>query len=121
MNDDRYKQLMEQVGMPNSRSLLLALRQAANEVAQEERARSEWISVDDRMPQGRWGVKDSPLSDFSEEVLVFNAVAITVAFYNRAIGLWYTDCPAECIEWIDDVTHWQPLPHHPLNRENRYE
>jgi len=35
MTDERYKKLMEDVGMPNSRSLLVALRQVANEVAQE--------------------------------------------------------------------------------------
>ncbi len=35
MTDERYKELMEQVGMPNSHSLLGALRQVANEVAQE--------------------------------------------------------------------------------------
>ena len=34
MTDDRYKELMEQVGMPNSRSLLTALEQVANEVGQ---------------------------------------------------------------------------------------
>lgn len=38
MDDKRYKQLMEQVGMPNSKSLLLALKQVANEVEQEVRA-----------------------------------------------------------------------------------
>ena len=35
MTDERYKELMKQVGMPNSKSLLIALRQVANEVAQE--------------------------------------------------------------------------------------
>ena len=35
MNDERYKALMANVGMPNSRSLLQALRQVANEVWQE--------------------------------------------------------------------------------------
>ena len=35
MNDARFKQLMKGLGMPNSRSLLIALRQVANEVAQE--------------------------------------------------------------------------------------
>lgn len=35
MNDSRYKELMAQVGMPNSQSLLIALKQVANEVAQE--------------------------------------------------------------------------------------
>ena len=38
MTDERYKQLMEQVGIPNSRSLLGALQQVANEVAQETAA-----------------------------------------------------------------------------------
>lgn len=38
MTDERYKQLMEQVGMPNSRSLLVLLQQVANEVAQEAAA-----------------------------------------------------------------------------------
>jgi len=38
MTDERYKALMEQVGMPNSRSLLGALQQVANEVEQEVRA-----------------------------------------------------------------------------------
>ena len=39
MTDERYKQLMEQIGMPNSRSLLQALQQVANEVEQEIYAR----------------------------------------------------------------------------------
>lgn len=37
MNDERYKQLMESVGLPNSKSLLQALKQAAMESALEER------------------------------------------------------------------------------------
>ena len=35
MTDERYKQLMRDVGMPNSRSLLQALQQVANEVEQK--------------------------------------------------------------------------------------
>lgn len=37
MNDDRFKQIMANLGQPNSRSLLLALKQVANEVEQEVR------------------------------------------------------------------------------------
>ena len=37
MTDERYKALMADLGMPNSRSLLSALQQVANEVAQAER------------------------------------------------------------------------------------
>lgn len=35
MTDERYHKIMADVGMPNSRSLLSALQQVANEVAQE--------------------------------------------------------------------------------------
>ena len=35
MTDDRYKKIMTDLGMPNSNSLLLALKQVANETAQE--------------------------------------------------------------------------------------
>jgi|LGOV01.1.fsa_nt_gb antitoxin component of RelBE/YafQ-DinJ toxin-antitoxin module len=35
MNDERYKDIMNQLGMPNSQSLQTALRQVANEVGQE--------------------------------------------------------------------------------------
>ena len=38
MTDDRYKQIMADLGMPNSRSLLQALQQVANEIAQEQQA-----------------------------------------------------------------------------------
>lgn len=39
MKEERYKQLMEQVGMPESRSILQAFQQIANEVEQETIAR----------------------------------------------------------------------------------
>ncbi len=38
MDDERYKAIMAALGMPNSRSLLQALQQVANEVAQETQA-----------------------------------------------------------------------------------
>ena len=36
MNDERYKQIMSDLGYPESRSILQALKQVANEVAQEK-------------------------------------------------------------------------------------
>ena len=39
MTDERYKAIMANLGMPNSRILLLALQQVANEVAQAERVK----------------------------------------------------------------------------------
>ena len=38
LSDERYKQLMEAVGMPNSHSLLAALQQCAMEATLNERA-----------------------------------------------------------------------------------
>ena len=38
MTDDRYKQIMAALGMPNSRSLLSALQQVANEACQAAQA-----------------------------------------------------------------------------------
>ena len=38
MTDDRYKAIMAELGQPHSHSLLAALRQVANEVAQEVQA-----------------------------------------------------------------------------------
>lgn len=37
MQDARYKEIMQQLGMPDSQSLLLALRQVANETAKENK------------------------------------------------------------------------------------
>ena len=41
LSDERYKQLMEAVGMPNSRSLLAALQQCAMEATLNKRA--SWV------------------------------------------------------------------------------
>lgn len=43
MTDERYKAIMASLGMPNSRSLLSALQQVANEVTQEERKQYDEI------------------------------------------------------------------------------
>ena len=47
MTDERYKKIMADLGMPNSRSLLQALQQVANEAAQEVRAaeRERWQRI----------------------------------------------------------------------------
>lgn len=44
LTDDRYKELMTDVGMPNSRSLLQALRQCAMESAIAERKACAYIA-----------------------------------------------------------------------------
>ena len=39
--DERCKELMDQVGMPNSKSLMVALKQVANEVEQKTLFRND--------------------------------------------------------------------------------
>lgn len=41
MEDKRYKEIMQRVGMPNSQTLLSALQQVTNETAQEIKGVSE--------------------------------------------------------------------------------
>ena len=41
MQDVRYQEIMEQLGQPNSRSLLMALQQVENEVTQEIKAKNK--------------------------------------------------------------------------------
>jgi hypothetical protein len=87
MNDERCKELMNQVGMPNSTSLMLALKQVANETEQECLARNGWTNVDDQMPtiNGRY------------LVMVFNP-------HQPDNGLW-----TECTDLIAGV--WAGMFH----------
>ena len=56
LTDERLKQLMEQVGMPNSVSLMQALRQCDMEATLAERARCAAICDDlpAKDPKGAW-------------------------------------------------------------------
>jgi erythromycin esterase-like protein len=53
LTDERYKQLMAQVGMPDSRSLLQALKQAAMESAIKEREECARL-IEPSNPQHDW-------------------------------------------------------------------
>lgn len=85
MNDDRYKKLMSDVGMPNSCSLLEALKQVANEVTQEL---TQWYSV-----------KEMP-KDLNKHYLTYGADTF------RILRPMARKFPAS-------VTHWKPLPDAP--------
>jgi len=73
----------------------------------------KWISVNNRLPSGRWSPHHPYLS---EEVLVANSCAVDIAFYDRRDGIWYVDEPIKK-EWIDKITHWMPLPANPHGRK----
>lgn len=109
MNDERYKQLMDRVGMPNSRSLLLALQQVANEVAQEEQARDNWISVDDRLPEELRSVLVGWHHDEAGFVMDLDCIeeGMWSDWFNQAehMNIAGGNCPEEA-----PYTHWQPLP-----------
>lgn len=49
MKDIRYKEIMLNLGYPNSQSLLVALQQVANEVAQEIRASNKKIILKEEL------------------------------------------------------------------------
>ena len=68
MTDERYKQLMEQIGMPNSRSLLGVLQQVANEVSQEAAVveRKACAKVCDSLHRAWKWSEDNPVSGPSE-------------------------------------------------------
>ena len=58
MTDERYKAIMVELGQPHSHSLLAALRQVANEVAQEVQAvERERLMCGDYFTHDRTGMR----------------------------------------------------------------
>lgn len=66
---------------------------------------SEWISVEDRLPDGR---RDSLLWNSEDE-------ESTIGYFLPAINRWFITENGERIEY---VTHWMELPSPPSN-ENK--
>jgi hypothetical protein len=63
----------------------------------------KWISVKERLPSSK-----------SNDVLVTDCEACTVAYYNRASKEWDFFRPLEDTLWVsEEVTHWMPLPKKP--------
>ena len=72
MTDDRCKELMQQMGMPDSLSLYQALHQVANETAQKyapelEAASREAISLAESLHK-QYYAEDSPLFELCDSV-----------------------------------------------------
>jgi hypothetical protein len=128
MKDERFMQIMADLGMPDSHSLLGALQQVANEVAQEREAKHivdtgtlrdrvaaleaqgglAWVNVDTRLPP-----------DETHVLVLRNGVLHTGARFWDHPGhedtyqsYWYWDDPNnEGRDWQNDqITHWMPAP-----------
>lgn len=70
LSDERYKQLMVDVGLPNSRSLLQALKQCAMEAALSERAvLAKAMPIPNQEP--KW------VADLRHEILTHSSVNTT--------------------------------------------
>ncbi len=76
-----------------------------------------WISVKDRMPELPDGPRHYPAAALTDDVLVAADLEIEIAAYDLTARRWwiaYTyDARQSVGQWLDDVTHWQPLPKHP--------
>lgn len=83
LTDERYKQLMEDVGLPNSRSLLQALKQCAMEAALSERAVL---------------AKAMPIP--KQEPLGYVVIGQGISFYRTTKE--EAEYQANCLEWRDD-------------------
>lgn len=88
---------------------------------------SEWISVEDRLPEDSdsvFIVRMDAINDYQFPYEYENAV--DKAFWS--VGFWYLEdwdedrykktSEVSKEQWrLEDVTHWMPLPDPPINRE----
>jgi len=63
---------------------------------------SEWISVKDTLPDEFDG----------QPVIAFDNMDVVSANYDTCRGRFYIGC-----EYLNNVTHWMPLPKAPSNQE----
>jgi hypothetical protein len=79
-----------------------------NDVINIVKQHSDWISVDERLPE------------LGERVLTFTASGIETLYrsqYDSDLFIWERDCCQDY--WTDEeVTHWQPLPQPPSEVQN---
>ena len=90
MNDERYQKIMSDLGMPNSRSLLQALQQVANEVGQQSseeitRLRAELAKVTWQRNEAQAGLAASRAE---------------LAHYVNRFGLWGAPLPRASLSTI---------------------
>ena len=99
MTDDDFKKIMQQLGMPESHSLLSALKQVENHTWQAARTVPEWISVTDRLPE----------QDVSFLAVTECAGDIYISTMRLPVLISKNSKPDG--DFIRErVTHWMPLP-----------
>lgn len=106
MTDERYKAIMDGLGMPQSVSLLGALKQVANEASQEEMARHTLAD--------RWNPIETP-PKMAGVYLVANRIhgyVLTARFAPRK-GVFIFASAAQSFP----VTDWSELPEAPKDQE----
>lgn len=91
MKEERYKELMEQVGMP---ALLLVLQQAVNETEQEVKLKLESGIIDIAPPE--IGIRDSP-----HMKKLYNSIAPKLAKYDRELLTILVDSMSETVDLIN--------------------
>lgn len=67
LTDERYKQLMNDVGMPESKSLLQALKQAAREAALFEREQCAKL-IEPKNPRHDWTDRAEIMAECAERI-----------------------------------------------------
>jgi hypothetical protein len=101
LTDERYKQLMEGVGLPNSRSFLQTLKQCAMEAVLSERAVMKKLGEQEPV---EWFYAKDKLPDPDTEVW------ICVKNKNKQDGIWLHDiCWHEGDKWAKRERTWEDI------------
>lgn len=91
---------------PDDESLIIDLQYAFIDGADWERKRDKWISIKDKLPPRNGNY------NYSKRVLVTNGVECHIDEYNFTKNAWeFVD------EFYLDITHWQPLPEPPKQKD----
>ncbi len=107
---DKFKELMDKLDPLFDRTIaedgmyrvkLDELEAIFARIAELE-AKGEWVRVEDRLPERR------------KRVLITDGTHVVEAHRDKRGGFWTGWTMLED-EFLEDVTHWQPLPEPPKN------